>query len=269
MLFFYIAPFRWGYIYAILMRTYAYCHASVTVMLGKTVGWIPTNSKRIGLSSAFRETVAAVAVYVLCYVMLIVFAVRMKLFHFTNYNYLSIEFWILYNLGISCVLLWGLYKTLEGAQKRQLEEEKSNPKNLYRWHIRTGGTYLGMVLVCGIIVCYIPNVVRAYFPQATYFAIAKPSAPVKVVTIDFTQNRQIFNQDPDIKLLQEYLNTHGYQLAATGAGSPGNETDTFGGRTYDALVRFQKANGMPPDGYFGWATRQIMNDGDVATETPS
>ena len=60
----------------------------------------------------------------------------------------------------------------------------------------------------------------------------------------------------DVKALQVYLNTHGYVIASSGAGSPGNETTKFGGATKAALIKFQKANGITPAaGYFGPKTR--------------
>jgi peptidoglycan hydrolase-like protein with peptidoglycan-binding domain len=63
------------------------------------------------------------------------------------------------------------------------------------------------------------------------------------------------NINPKVKDLQVYLNAHGYTLASTGPGSPGNETDKFGLLTKTALVRFQKAHGIPATGFFGLITR--------------
>src|SRR3989338_6335575 len=40
----------------------------------------------------------------------------------------------------------------------------------------------------------------------------------------FTKNLYLGVSDPQVKCLQQYLNCAGYQVAATGAGSPGNET---------------------------------------------
>jgi hypothetical protein len=46
----------------------------------------------------------------------------------------------------------------------------------------------------------------------------------------------------DVKELQIFLNTHGFILAASGPGSPGDETTLFGALTKAALIRFQEAN---------------------------
>jgi len=56
-----------------------------------------------------------------------------------------------------------------------------------------------------------------------------------------------------------FLNTNGYPIAQTGPGSLGNETSTFGGRTYQALLKFQSAHNLPTTGFFGPLTRASIN----------
>ena len=46
----------------------------------------------------------------------------------------------------------------------------------------------------------------------------------------------------DVLALQRYLNTHGFVLASSGPGAPGQETDRFGRLTFNALVAFQNAH---------------------------
>lgn len=64
----------------------------------------------------------------------------------------------------------------------------------------------------------------------------------------------------DVKALQMFLNTSAAtQVAASGAGSPGMETETFGPATQAAVAKFQTANGISPAaGYFGPVTRAAV-----------
>ena len=76
----------------------------------------------------------------------------------------------------------------------------------------------------------------------------------------FARNLEVGMTGDDVMGLQVFLNTHGYVIAASGPGSPGNETTKFGGLTRAALVKFQKANGISPAaGYFGPKTRAVVN----------
>ncbi len=63
----------------------------------------------------------------------------------------------------------------------------------------------------------------------------------------------------DIKQLQIFLNTHGFPLAPNGPGSSGQETNVFGTRTYQALMKFQKILGLPATGYLGPLTKTALN----------
>jgi hypothetical protein len=70
----------------------------------------------------------------------------------------------------------------------------------------------------------------------------------------------------DVKSLQQFLNSNGFAVATAGAGSPGNETTTFGPATNRALIKFQMAQGiiqMATDagaGQVGPMTRAKLNE---------
>jgi hypothetical protein len=67
------------------------------------------------------------------------------------------------------------------------------------------------------------------------------------------------DQGNDVKSLQIILNLLNYQVAPSGPGSSGNETNYFGPLTREALIRFQLANNVqPPQGYFGSLTRTAL-----------
>ncbi|MFA5129453.1 MAG: peptidoglycan-binding protein [Patescibacteria group bacterium] len=62
------------------------------------------------------------------------------------------------------------------------------------------------------------------------------------VSAGFRQNLAKGDRGSDVQALQKYLNTHGYPVAKTGAGSSGRETQLFGDATKAALIRFQQAH---------------------------
>jgi len=76
----------------------------------------------------------------------------------------------------------------------------------------------------------------------------------------FTRTLTVGDKGNDVKILQQYLNTHGFIISNSGAGSPGNETTTFGGLTRQALIKFQKDSGIRPAvGLFGPVTRAFIS----------
>jgi peptidoglycan hydrolase-like protein with peptidoglycan-binding domain len=79
----------------------------------------------------------------------------------------------------------------------------------------------------------------------------------------FQSNLTVGSLGSEVKALQELLNTSGYTVATSGAGSPGNETTKFGAATRAALVKYQQAKGITPaSGYFGPLTRAAVNAGN-------
>lgn len=86
-----------------------------------------------------------------------------------------------------------------------------------------------------------------------------PTAPSTNATpLSLTKNHSLWDTGADIKTLQQWLNTNGFTIATTGAGSLGNETSTFGNATYKTLIKFQKSKGLPQTGYLGPMTRAAI-----------
>ena len=76
--------------------------------------------------------------------------------------------------------------------------------------------------------------------------------------VSITHNHHLGDHSSDILALQQFLNSHGFTVATTGAGSPGHETDFFGAKTFQALKKFQQAHGLPATGYLGPLTRALI-----------
>ena len=82
-----------------------------------------------------------------------------------------------------------------------------------------------------------------------------PSAPVPQI---FSPKRNLYAgvSGEDVRALQKYLNGKGFIVSLSGAGSVGNETAYFGGKTKAALAKFQKSAGIFPSvGFLGRLTR--------------
>jgi peptidoglycan hydrolase-like protein with peptidoglycan-binding domain len=91
-------------------------------------------------------------------------------------------------------------------------------------------------------------------------------------TVQFTRDLSLGSSGADVKLLQQFLNTHGFPIALTGPGSPGQETGSFGAKTQLALKRFQtlyapQIGATNPNGTLGPKTRTFIQTFSAATLT--
>ncbi len=107
------------------------------------------------------------------------------------------------------------------------------------------------------------------YPSAGNTGCQYANAPVSTLTTGsgiaapsqsegFTKTLRKGMTDPQVKLLQQYLNGHGFVIAKNGPGSLGHETPSFGLLTQKAVVKFQKAHGLSSDGVVGSKTRKLL-----------
>lgn len=76
----------------------------------------------------------------------------------------------------------------------------------------------------------------------------------------FARDLTMGSKGEDVRNLQKFLNSQGFQVAKSGPGSPGQETDYFGKLTRESLARYQEANNIKPSvGYFGPITKKHVN----------
>ena len=77
----------------------------------------------------------------------------------------------------------------------------------------------------------------------------------------FTTNLDVGIINSDVVELQRFLNKKGFLVSESGAGSQGNETNYFGEKTRQALIKYQLSKNITPAvGYFGPITRGFANN---------
>ncbi len=85
-----------------------------------------------------------------------------------------------------------------------------------------------------------------------------PLAP-KLAPATITRTLSYKMTHTEVKLLQQFLNTHGFPVAKKGSGSLGHETTYFGIATKNAVIKFQMANKIKPaSGLVGPLTRKVI-----------
>jgi len=94
-------------------------------------------------------------------------------------------------------------------------------------------------------------------PVGTPSPVGAPSSPSSPLPPTY-KTLKLGMTDPEVKLLQIYLNTHGFPVSLIGPGSIGLETNFFGPKTKAAVILFQKAKGLVPDGMVGPKTKAAM-----------
>lgn len=84
----------------------------------------------------------------------------------------------------------------------------------------------------------------------TTLVVVTPVVPVVTAPTVVTRTIAVGSKGEEVRNLQKMLNASGFRVAATGAGSPGKETTTFGAGTRAALLAYQKAKGLPQTGIY-------------------
>jgi hypothetical protein len=97
------------------------------------------------------------------------------------------------------------------------------------------------------------------FSSTTTAFTQEPSTQGISQASPFARDLMLGATGSDVKALQQFLNAHSALVAKTGPGSAGDETTYFGVATKEALITYQKANGITPtSGYFGPLTRAYI-----------
>ena len=107
----------------------------------------------------------------------------------------------------------------------------------------------------------VTKIVSGLIGLATVFSMfAGIAASAQTTGYTFTTNLSLGSKGQSVWNLQKTLNwSADTQVALTGAGSPGNETSTFGPATKRAVMKFQAKYGISQTGTVGPITRAKLN----------
>ncbi len=104
---------------------------------------------------------------------------------------------------------------------------------------------------------------KALVAQASALGIAIPDSMKVYLTpssnLSDAKNLSLGAVGSEVKMLQQFLNTNGFMVTASGPGSSGNETTRFGSATKSALAKYQASVGVSPArGAFGPLTKAYL-----------
>ena len=247
---------------------YTYTHATFAAFCKRSIGWQPTNTKRVDVSQAYMEQFLFATIYFLLYISCIAFSVGFGVINVFNIDSYTLLFWIVYNVVSSTLIVFQLYMLLSKLKWKKVKEGSMSPILFFNWKIKTLGFYLVLLTTIGFSTFYtgrVLSVASASKPPLLGITQKKTESLLLLTPSAFPEDKKIFDEDSSILKLQKFLNSQGYVVAEHGAGSLGHETEYFGPRTKQALRQFQKAYTIPETGYFGSTTRDIVN-GLVAKE---
>jgi peptidoglycan hydrolase-like protein with peptidoglycan-binding domain len=108
--------------------------------------------------------------------------------------------------------------------------------------------------------------------QCSNYVATPEVAPLPTVAnkgVVITKTLSFGMTDPEVKLLQQYLNANGFIVAVSGPGSSNNETNYFGLATKAAVKKFQISENITPiSGTVATETRAALASNIATTTTP-
>ena len=82
--------------------------------------------------------------------------------------------------------------------------------------------------------------VTALLAQITALQGGSSSSMMSSMCHTFTRNHKMGDKGGETMWVQQFLNSHSFVVSASGAGSKGNETASYGAKTKAAVMQFQK-----------------------------
>jgi peptidoglycan hydrolase-like protein with peptidoglycan-binding domain len=121
--------------------------------------------------------------------------------------------------------------------------------------------------IAPVVLIDVPPVVDIPEPKAIVPTLINTKMGAGAQVVVFTRLLRLYTVHVEVKLLQKYLNSHGFVIATRGPGSLGKETTYFGAATRNALIRFQKAHKLKQTGLTDEATRKLLNKPEELVES--
>ncbi len=144
---------RIGNFVARTVHSYAYYHAMISIFFNNSVGWKPTNSKKIKISGEFRHVTIFAACYLFIYSILIALAIKVNGYNLLNPNFLIILYWIAFNLLSIIAILLEFYYVVRKAKRDEIKNNTLTKTGFFLWQAKTMGPYV-FLLAASIAVIY-------------------------------------------------------------------------------------------------------------------
>ena len=136
---------RLGNFIARTAHSYAYYHALLSMFIKNSVGWKPTNSKKISVSGEFVHVTIFAACYSLVYIFLIALSIRKDGLTLLDPNYLLILYWIGFNMISIFAVLLEFYYVIRKAEIAGIKDGTYKREDFSLWQLNRIASYLGLV----------------------------------------------------------------------------------------------------------------------------
>jgi cellulose synthase/poly-beta-1,6-N-acetylglucosamine synthase-like glycosyltransferase len=108
---YHLTPFKKEVFFASMIQIVASTHSVVSVIMGKSIAWIPTNAKHTTISNAFTQGILILAVYVSVYLgalLILIYNQGTDIVLSTDGG--GVKFWIVWNVILAVITLYSFLK---------------------------------------------------------------------------------------------------------------------------------------------------------------
>ncbi len=139
-----ITKMRFGGYLARNAYVFTYSHAVVVAFMKQSLGWQPTNSKRMDISKEYMQQLHFVAAYFLLYVGLFTYSLSIGTINIFAIESYTLLFWVFYTLINTGVILVYLYLYVDETRKKLTP--KPVTAQYFGWSLKAVGMYTSLLL---------------------------------------------------------------------------------------------------------------------------